>query len=235
MNGKLPLPLFPVTESNHSTPEVFFSNFFKKRETDLVGCGPIQLYPSATEIFHEDAPGEVLYLIERGLVKLSRIGPNGSDMIVGLRSRYWLLAAPDAVLKIPYSFTATTLTPCHLRSITARCFFHLLKTDEVFSWEMYRQLSQLIITNLNKVVEVSRMSASERMRNFLCQLIAELSPEKAQTHNQFQVPLKHHELAEIIGVSSEYLSRLVKNMEKQGFIVCTKGMLTIQDVSSLSS
>jgi len=233
MNCKL--PFVPVIEGNHSMPEAFFSTFLKKRENDLVGCGPIQPYPSATEIFHEDATAEVVYLIERGFVKLSRIGPDGNEIIIGLRRRYWLLAAPAIILGIPHSCSATTLISCHLRPITARCFLHLLNTDKDFSWEMHRHLSQSTLTDFNKVIEVSSMSAYERMRNFICQLIAELSPEKIQAHDHFEVQLKHYELAAIIGISPEHLSRLVKRMEKQGIITSAKGIITVQDVTKFSS
>jgi len=224
---------FDMTRGN-TNPGSLFSTFFKERENDLVGCGPIQSLATATEIFREDEPAELVYLIERGIVKLGQIGLDGKEIIVGLRSRYWLLGSPAVFLGVPYTFAATTLTPCRLRPITAKCFFHLLKTSEIFSWETYRQLSQSIHSGLNTIVEVSHMSAEGRLVNFLCQLVAEICPEKTQTRNSFHVPLKHHELADIVGVSSEHLCRLVKKIEREGVIISTKGMLTIQDVSKLS-
>ena len=227
------LPLFPIPETEKCQPNDFFCTFFKEHENDLAGCGPLQPYPSGTEIFREDALAEVVYLIERGIVKLNLIKLNGKETIVGLRTRYWLLAAPSVFLGIPYSFTATTVTPCHLRPITAKCFFNVLETNEAFSREMYRLLSQEIFSNLRKIEEVSSMSANERIRRFLHQLITELSPEKLQTHNHYQIPLKHRELAEIVGVSSEHLCRVVKELERQGVLISTKGMLTIRDVSGL--
>jgi len=228
-------PYSAIMGDSQPMPEVFFTAFFKKHENDLAGCGPIQPYPAAIQIYREDAAAEVVYLIERGFIKLSQIGPDGNEIIVGLRTRYWLLAAPAVILGVPYSFTATTLIPCQLRPITANCFLNLLQTDTEFSWEMHRHLSQSVFTDLNKVAEVSSMSASERMKNFICQLISELSPEKTHTHNHFQVQLKQHELAEIIGISPEHLCRLVKKMEGQGIIINEKGIITVQDVSRFSS
>jgi len=225
------LPLFQIPEMENFNPNDFFCPFFKEREDDLAGCGPLQSYPSGTEIYREDAVAEVVYLIERGIIKLSRIDLNGKEIIVGLRSRYWLLAAPAVFLGMPYLYTATTVTPCHLRPITAKCFFHVLKTNEAVSREMYRLLSQEVISKLRKVEEVSCMSANERMRQFLRQLVAELSPEKSQAHDHFQIPLKQYELAQIVGVSPEHLCRVVKDLEQEGVVIGTKGMLTIRDVS----
>jgi CRP-like cAMP-binding protein len=227
-------PLFQMPQVNNVKFNEFFCTFFAEREHDLVGCGPVQSYPSRTEIFCQDNLATVLYLIERGIVMLSRSEPDGRRRIVGIRGRYWLLAAPPVFLGIPYEFTGTTVTPCHLRPITAKCFLHLLKTNDIFSWEMHRLFSQEILRNLNKVV-VTSMSADDRLRHFLCRLITEMTPEESKIQNHFEVPLKHLELAEIVGISPEHLSRVVKKMQQQGLLRSTKGMLTIMDASKLIS
>jgi DNA-binding IscR family transcriptional regulator len=43
------------------------------------------------------------------------------------------------------------------------------------------------------------------------------------------------ELAEIVGISPEHLSRVVKKMQQEGVLKSTKGMLTIMDASRLIS
>jgi len=220
-------------EGGPATLGAFFSRFFKEHETDLVGCGPVEPHPAGVEVFHEDAPADVVYLIERGLVKLSRTGPDGGETVTGLRSRYCLLGAPAIFLGIPYTVTALTLTPSQLRAISAKCLLHLLKTDEDFSWEMYRLLSQLLLLDARKIVE-SRLPAEERMEKLLFQIATELAPDQMRTHGPFHVPLTHHELAAIIGVSSEHLCRLDNKMEKRGFLIAENGMLTIKDVSKVS-
>jgi DNA-binding IscR family transcriptional regulator len=63
----------------------------------------------------------------------------------------------------------------------------------------------------------------------------ELCPEKVEMRDHYKVPVKHHEVAEIIGISAEHLSRLVKQLQMQNILVSTKGRLTIQDVSRLFS
>jgi len=80
------LPIFPIPARENSEPNDFFCTFFKEHENDLTGCGPSQSYPPGTEIFREDALAEVVYLIERGIVKLSRMEISGKETIVGFRS-----------------------------------------------------------------------------------------------------------------------------------------------------
>jgi CRP-like cAMP-binding protein len=231
---KVQLPLFQVPQVNTLTSNEFFSEFFAERENDVVGCGPVQPYPSRTEIFHEDNLATVVYFIERGIVMLSRSEPDGRRRIVAIRGRNWILAAPPVFLGIPYEFTGTTVTPCNLRPITAKCFLQLLKTNETFAWEMHRLFSLEILKNLKKVV-VTSMSAEERLRYFLRRLMAEITPEESKTENHFIVPLKHMELAEIVGISSEHLSRIVKKMNREGVLRSTKGMITVTDASRLIS
>ncbi len=217
---KVQLPFFQMPQGSNMPSAEFFSKFFAERENDLVGCGPVQPYPSRTEIFHEDNLATVVYFIERGIVMLSRLEPDGRRRIVAIRGRNWILAVPPVFLGIPYEFTGTTVTPCHLRPITTKCFFHLLKTNETFAWEMHRLFSREILKNLKKVL-VTSMSAEERLRYFLRRLMAEMTPEESKIQNHFVVPLKHMELAEIVGISPEHLSRITKKMHREGVLQST--------------
>ena len=80
LNGKF--ALFHVTAGS-TKPDDFFLHFFKEHESELIGCGPVQHYPPAAELFHGNAPVEVVYLIERGIVKLSKEPtPQGAGHLV---------------------------------------------------------------------------------------------------------------------------------------------------------
>jgi len=70
-------------------------------QDNTYGWGPSQLYPPNTEVFHQDAPANAVYLIERGLVKLSWVGSEGQEMILGLRRRPWLTGGPGGAAGEP--------------------------------------------------------------------------------------------------------------------------------------
>jgi CRP-like cAMP-binding protein len=215
-------------KKSSDNPEEFFCTFFRENKNNLHGCGPLQTYPPDAVIFQQDAPANAVYLIEKGLVKLSQVQPDGRQHVSGIRSRCWLLGAPPVILDRQYMFTATTLISCELRSISAKCFLDLVKSDEIFSWQLNRLMSLQIYNGLERVEEVSCMSANHRMEKFLSRLILEMGI-KVQKKMRLKLPLKINELAGIIAVTPEHLCRVLKNMEQQGLIKKTRGMLTFVD------
>ena len=213
--------------------DVFDSCFFRDPENILRSWGSVLSYPAGVEIFQQDTPSELVYLIERGIVKLTKAESSGRQLIVGIRRRNWLIAAPSVLLEKPYSTTATTLTRCHLRGISANDFLNMVKTNAQFSFQILRILSQEILNQVNKLVSMGCMSAKERLECFLCEMIYEHEPVEFKKPIQLQMAIKHHELAEIIAITPEYLCRLLKKMEQQDIIRREKHALKIIDPERL--
>ena len=79
------------------------------------------------------------------------------------------------------------------------------------------------------------MSARERLTKFLCEMIHEIEPlteKKTITYDKpvkLNIPLKFKEIAQMIAVTPEHLSRLLTEMEQQGIIKRDKGHLVINN------
>jgi CRP/FNR family transcriptional regulator, dissimilatory nitrate respiration regulator len=207
-------------------------SFFLGPGNSVDARGLVQNYPAQVVIFKQDTPAHTVYLIERGLVKLIRIAPNGRQMITGLRRSPWLIGAPAVLLDKPYSFTAVTLFPSSLRCIPAMDFLDLAKSNEQFSWRLHRLLSQEIFNQMKKVEAMSCMSAQDRLMRFLSDLTDEQNRDGPRPAG-FSLPLSNQELAQLIAVTPEHLCRVMKRMEQKGLIRREMGMLTVTDPAGL--
>jgi CRP-like cAMP-binding protein len=202
-------------------------------QDDVHGWGPSQLYPPNTEVFHQDTPANAVYLIERGLVKLSWVGADGQEMILGLRRRHWVAGAPSALLESHFTFTATTLMRCSLRCISVKGFLRKVNAEPDFCRRLLRMLSEGILSQGMKVAALGCMPARDRLEGFLRELILEQEPAigPAEQHKpmKLQIPLKLKELAQLIAIAPEYLSRLLRDLERQKIIRRDKGWLIMTD------
>ena len=192
----------------------------------------VKTYPAHSAVFRQDTPANTVYLVERGVVKLVRVAPNGHHVIVGLRRRHWMIGAPSVLLEKPYSFTGITLVPCSLRCIPARDFIDLAKKNKQLSWYLLQMLSRNIFNQMKKVETMSCMSAQERLERFLCDLIDELKPVGAEPAS-FSLPLNNKELAQLLAITPEHLCRVMKEMEHKGIIRRNNGILTVTNPESL--
>lgn len=223
-----------LSEENQPRADAFFDSFFSESTCSVYGWGPVQIYPAHIEVLKQDTPSTAVYFLHQGLVKLTWIDQAGREVIAGLRSQQWIIGAPSVLLDKPYSFTITTLIQCALRCISAKHFLHLVKTHTEFSLHLMRMLSQEIFNHAKKSVMLGCLPAIDRLKSLLYKFISDMYQQtELQKNMKIALPLTHKELAQIIAITPEHLSRLLKELEKQGIIKREKDILMLSDPVNL--
>ena len=194
--------------------------------------GIVQTYPAQAVIFHKDTQPHAVYLIEHGMVKLVRVAESGQSIIVGVRRQHWMIGAPSVLLDKLYSFTAITMAQSALRCIPAKDFVYLAKTNEQFSWDLHRLLAQQIVTQMKNMEAISCLSAKDRLKRFLRDMIDEQNPAGSGPSN-FSLSLTSRDLSQILAITPEYLCHVLKELKQQGLISHAKGVLMVNDPASL--
>jgi CRP-like cAMP-binding protein len=200
-----------------------------------VACNlnPVQVYPAVVELFAQGSPAREVYLIEFGLVKLFRLGQDGQELIVGLRSAGWILGAASVIIRKSHPVTAVTLTNCRIRRIPAQTFLNLLNSDAQLSWHLHQEHCQEIYNQFSQLVGLGCMSARHRLEHLLWQLTSALEPDKPQKEIRLELPLKYWEIAELIAITPQYLSRVLKQLQEEGIISREKGGIIVSSPHKL--
>ncbi len=208
-------------------------SFFAKADFGAYGWTSPRRYPALTEIITQGMPVEVFF-VEDGVIKLSRLDLSGHQMMAGLRGRSWVMGAAEVLLGKQYLSTAAALTDCSLRRITARKFLGLIEKNPEFARQMLRMFSQEIFVQGNNLVNILCRPAIDRLKRLLYEIVSEMSHLRYfRKQVKLNFPLKHKELAQMIAVAPEHLSRLLKQLERDGIIKREKGLLILTDVRSL--
>ncbi|MDA8083070.1 MAG: Crp/Fnr family transcriptional regulator [Nitrospiraceae bacterium] len=214
----------------------FYESFFSSPDCSDAGLGPSQAYPPHTEILRQDTPARMVYFVERGVLKLSRIESSGREFIAGLRHRHWIIGVPAVFLGKQYSFTVTTLTSSSLRSISAENFLNLVETDRELCRQMLTMLSQEIFKQGKNFGNLGCLPAIDRLKQLLYDIIIEVQGSAdLKQQVKIMVPLKHKEIAQMIAITPEHLSRLLKALEGEGLIRRDGNWLTVRDTEGLKS
>jgi len=220
--------IIPHNKSGHAFG--FLSRKVKELLDHLVSS---QVYPATIELYRQGSPAQEVYFIQRGLVKLVRVEGDGHELIIDLRLSGWLLGAASVIARQQHPVTATTLSECVLHRIPAELFSTLLTTNPEFSSHVHQMHSHEAIDHINHLSQISCLSAQERLEHLLWQLAHALELNNASGEVLLRSPLKHWELAQLIAVTPEYLSRLLKKMQLEGALRQKKGFMIIQDVRNL--
>ena len=188
---------------------------------------PSHIYPPEVVLFRQGYQIEQVYFIERGLVKLNRVEHDGQQIIIGLRSSGWVLGTSSAILKEQSPVSATTLTRCDVRHISAEVFRHLLKTDVQFSWQIQQSQSRETNEQIARIATLSCHTARQRLEQLLWDLSSALASDTSNNKVKIEIPLKQWEMAQLIDVSPEHLCRMLKQLQETGIIRRDKGWLSV--------
>ncbi len=191
-------------------------------------CKTVRVVPPKNVIFSQSEVLHSLCMISDGLVKLTHRRPDGKEVIVGLRRKGWLLGVANALSpQLPYFSTAETLTRCRLCFVSVEAFDQALNTDAQFARWIATITSQGVYDSLRIISERSGLSGRRRLEAFLVDLIQNQKSKDFGRTGKITIPLKRWELAQLLGITPEHLSRLTGQMEREGILLWGKAGLFV--------
>jgi len=190
-------------------------------------------FPPSTNLFLQGNPPREVFYVERGMVKLIRLSENGQESAIGLQSQGALLGAASVIVQKPYPVSATTVTSCALSRIPADIFLSLAKTDEHFCWYLHEVHSLEVHQQASQLAALRYLSARQRFERLLLQFLSSTPDHERQTSMKIRLPLRHWEIAQLIGVRPEHLSRVLQQIKQEGVLHEEDGCIVISDVRKL--
>jgi CRP-like cAMP-binding protein len=221
--GPSKLSVVPIAESNLPC-----LGHLKK----FLNCKTSRVVPPQHIIFYQGESPHTVCLICNGLVKLTRTEPDGTPVIVGLRRTGWLLAAAP-LLGENYASTAETVTRSKLCYVPPEKFRHEMETNSQLSQWVTMIFSKEVYSSVLSISERSCLSGRQRLEKFLWEIIRNLNMGHAEKGVKIPIPLKHWELAQLLALTPQHLSRLIRQMENEGIILRKNGWLVLSEPKRL--
>jgi CRP/FNR family transcriptional regulator, cyclic AMP receptor protein len=210
-----------------------FESLSRAIKSLINGLAPSHVYPATIELYRQGSHAEEVYFINGGLLKLVRSERDGHELIVDLRPRGWLVGAAAVITRQQHPVTAIALSESVIQRIPAEVFNDLLRTNKEFSLHVHQMQSHEAIDHITHLARISCLPAQERLADLLWELAHALELTNSSDEVPLRLPLKHWELAQLISVTPEYLSRLLKKMQQDGIVRQNKGLMIIQNLKKL--
>jgi CRP-like cAMP-binding protein len=189
------------------------------------------VYAKGVQLFAQGAPLHEVYWLDQGLVKLVHLDEEGRERILDLRLAQGLLGAAPVLLRLPSPVSAVTVTACQVRHMSATEFINSVESDGRISLEMLHIQSQEVYGQFQRMADLSTSSSRLRLERFLRGL---LTAAPITNGNAIEVPLKRCELAQLLAVTPEHLSRLFRQLRDARVIAYEKGRLIVRDLDRLA-
>jgi CRP/FNR family transcriptional regulator len=186
-------------------------------------------YPAGATLFVEGQACRGIYVLCKGRVKLSANSAGGQTLILKIAQAGEALGLSATVSGIPYETTAETGQPCQLDFVKRDDFLKFLTEHGDAGMQVAIQLSTECQHAYQQLRSFTMSSSSQRMARLIMEWSQE-DCELAKAHG-IRVALTHDEIAQIIGMSRETVTRTLASFRKQGIAELRGSMLQIRNMS----
>ncbi|OGN82509.1 MAG: hypothetical protein A2X23_05785 [Chloroflexi bacterium GWC2_73_18] len=204
------------------------------RTLDLVATSlRIRRYRRGEVIFHQGDPGDSLYVIEDGAVKIVLPSPDGEEAIIATLRRgdfFGELALLDGA---PHSATAGALEPTTILVLARARFHELVEGEPTLRDALLAGLAHELRRLTRHVEELHFLDLAGRLAMHLAGLAREAQPD-ARTDVRLDWPYTQSDLAAMIGGTRQSVNRLLAGLVEQGLVRIDRDSIVIADVDRLA-
>lgn len=187
-------------------------------------CGPHEV------LFREGDPSTHVFVLRQGLLKLTSLGMSGREQIIGLAVPGRLLGLQSIHGK-SYCFTAETLSPISVCKLRRSDMLQVIEQNPAVSLQLIEMLNRELSEAQALIRVLGQKTAEERVAWFLLTL-ANADTEPFEINPLW---LSRREIAELLGLTIETVSRLISEFRRAGLIDTPRGGVRILNLPRLQT
>jgi CRP/FNR family cyclic AMP-dependent transcriptional regulator len=183
-------------------------------------------YPKGSVILFEHDPGDALFIVRSGRVKVVLIGEDGRELILavlGVGEHFGELSLIDDQ---PRSAHVIAMEDSDLVVLHRDDFRRRVDANPAVAWAMLFELSRRLRQADSKIGNLVLLDVPARVARIL---VDAASP----TSGLIEKPLTHQTIAQMIGASRETVSRAMADFQDSGWIRAAGRKVTVVDRPAL--
>ncbi len=209
-----------------------FTNLPERTLHHLAADLILRHFAAGETIFHEGDPGELLYLVKTGQVRIFVHG-DGQETSVILFGRPGDIFGELAIVDgLPRSANATALVETWVYTLTREQFRAHMHRSPQLALNFMKMLTVRVRYNTVQVNSLASHSITRRLARLLLKLAQDYG-EVDQKGVRIMANLNDTELASLIGASRESTNKTLSHFRRRSLICKDKGDIIILDPDSL--
>ncbi len=186
-------------------------------------------YPKNSVILFEDDPGDALYVVAGGQVKVVLIGEDGREVILAVLKDGDFFGEMSLIDDQPRSAHVIAMEDSDLLVLRRLEFLESMQEMPRIALGLLQALSRRLRRADDKIGGLVLLDVNGR--------VARLLLEIADEHDGTRVPRKvtHHQIAQMIGSSRETVSRTIRDLADRGLIEVTRQAIFVRDRAGLNA
>ena len=198
----------------------------------ICGLAGRRFYEDGAIVFSQGDPGDALYGVVTGRVRISASTREGKEMFLNIMEpgdTFGEIALLDGNSR---TATATATATCELMIIPRAQFLALLQRDPTLAIHLLQLLCQRIRWTSGWAEDSALLTVPTRLVRRLLSL-AKLHGRNAQ--NGVQLMISQEELGRFLGLSRQAVNQYLQEWRAQGWVDVGRGKVTILDEAALQA
>jgi CRP/FNR family transcriptional regulator, cyclic AMP receptor protein len=171
-------------------------------------------FPKGRTIVAEGEPSQSLHILLSGRAKVQRSDAEGKEVILAVLGPGECFGEMSLIDDAPRSASVITLEPCDFMSINKESFKALLAQSHDMAMQVMRGLVRRLRDADKKIETLALLDVYGRVARVLLDFSEQVGGERVVKNK-----LPRQEIAKMIGASREMVSRVMKGLETDGYIV----------------
>ncbi|GGT22944.1 Crp/Fnr family transcriptional regulator [Nonomuraea spiralis] len=196
-----------------------------------VRAGVARRYRTGQIILHQGDPGESLYVLLDGLVKVVFTTEHGDEIVLNMLGRAETFGEMALLDDSPRSASIIAVRPCWIFALPRARLLELMREHPGLADEFLRMLGQMVRRLTGQAADLAFLDLGGR----LAKLLLQLSVKRGQTAGPVvDMPgLTQSDLAALIGASRPAVNRALQSLAARGLIAIKGRAITLLDVEAL--
>ena len=184
-------------------------------------------YPKGSVILFEDDPGDSLYVVREGRVKVVLVGEDGREVILGMLGVGEHFGELSLIDDQPRSAHVIALEDSLLLVLRRDDFRRRVDASPQIAWSLLIELSRRLRRADGKIGGLVLLDVPGR----IARLLLDFAEENDGT--KIEKPLTHQTIAQMIGASRETVSRAMRAFQDDGWISVERRAISIANRAAL--
>ena len=175
-------------------------------------------YPAGTEVMLVGTPGELVYIIMSGTVKVFAPQPDGTDVIVAILGLGDPVGEMSLVDQVGHSASVITLEDSSLLWMSRNDFQDALSSMPQLSQNLLRILSARLRYSTNHIQALAALDVNRRVIRQLLAFGERYGQKTAAGEVHIPIRLTQNDIAELVGASRKRVNQVMVVLKHNGWI-----------------
>lgn len=203
-----------------------------KELSDFIEQFPLLTYKKGQVIFRADEVPQGLYCIKQGYVKAYKNDECGGELTLMTFQPFEFFPASWAINDRWNKYYAEAITEVKLWRVPKEQFVKFIKQKPDILFLLMQSILSRLGGLLLRMEHLNLGGSNSRVASII-KIYSERFGKQENGHTVIDVPLSHHDIATLIGLTRETVSISMSHLKKEGIIDYKSQVITILDIKKL--